>query len=96
MLLFKWLGTFHAKNLHMLILINIVVVTFSCFEYSHANFWEFCCSVGSFRVISHYQAALYTARRDEMCSIVEVTFRYLADRPQVHSEISGLPFMVKT
>ena len=29
-----------------------------------------------------------------MCSIVEVTFRYLADRPQVHSDISGLPFMV--
>ena len=29
-----------------------------------------------------------------MLSIVEVTFRYLADRPQVHSEVSGLPFMV--
>ena len=29
-----------------------------------------------------------------MCDIVEVTFRYLADRPQVHSDVSGLPFMV--
>ena len=96
MSLFKWLGAFHAKNLHMLILINIVVVIFSCYDTSNSNFRGFCCSVGSFRVISHYQAALYTARRDEMCSIVEVTFRYLADRPQVHSEISGLPFMVKT
>ena len=47
-----------------------------------------------FRIISHYDAALYTARRSEMCDIVEVTFRYLADRPQVHSDVSGLPFMV--
>ena len=51
-------------------------------------------SVGEFRIISHYEAAVFTARRDEMLSIVEVTFRYLADRPQVHSEVSGLPFMV--
>ena len=51
-------------------------------------------SVGTFRIISHYDAALYTARRSEMCDIVEVTFRYLADRPQVHSDVSGLPFMV--
>lgn len=51
--------------------------------------------VGQFRIISHYNAALFTARRDEMCSIVELTFRYLADRPQVHSDVSGLPFMVR-
>ena len=51
-------------------------------------------SVGQFRIISHYNAALFTARRDEMYSIVKVTFRYLVDRPQVHSDICGLPFMV--
>ena len=42
-------------------------------------------SIGTFRIISHYEAALFTARREEMCGIVEDTFRYLADRPQVHS-----------
>ena len=30
-----------------------------------------------------------------MCGIVEDTFRYLADRPQVHSELSGKPFEVR-
>ena len=29
-----------------------------------------------------------------MCSIVEDAFRYLADRPQVHSDLSELPFQV--
>ena len=54
----------------------------------------FCFSIGDVRIISHYEAAVFTARRNEMCEIVEVTFHYLVDRPQVHSEVSGLPFMV--
>ena len=44
--------------------------------------------------MSHYNAALYTARRLEMCEIVEMTLFYFLDRPQVHSPLSGLPFMV--
>ena len=31
-----------------------------------------------------------------MCAIVELTFRYLIDRPVVHSDLSGLPFMVSS
>ena len=46
--------------------------------------------------MSHYDAALYTARRLEMCEIVEMTLFYFIDRPQVHSPLSGLPFMVST
>ena len=34
------------------------------------------------------------ARRTEMLEIVEATLFYLVDRPVVHSEVSGLPFMV--
>ena len=50
--------------------------------------------VGDFKLMSHYDAALYTARRLEMCEIVEMTLFYFIDRPQVHSPLSGLPFMV--
>ena len=46
------------------------------------------------KVMSHYDAALYTARRLEMCEIVEMMLFYFLDRPQVHSPLSGLPFMV--
>ena len=52
--------------------------------------------VGDFKLMSHYDAALYTARRLEMCEIVEMTLFYFVDRPQVHSPLSGLPFMVIT
>ena len=52
--------------------------------------------VGDFKLMSHYDAALYTARRLEMCEIVEMTLFYFIDRPQVHSPLSGLPFMVIT
>ena len=52
--------------------------------------------VGDFKVMSHYDAAIYTARRLEMCEIVEMTLFYFIDRPQVHSALSGLPFMVST
>ena len=47
-----------------------------------------------FKVMSHYEAAIFTARRLEMCEIVEMTLFYFLDRPQVHSPLSGLPFMV--
>ena len=46
--------------------------------------------------MSHYDAAIYTARRLEMCEIVEMTLFYFIDRPQVHLALSGLPFMVST
>ena len=44
--------------------------------------------------MSHYDAAIFTARRLEMCEIVELTLLYLQDRPVVHSEVSALPFLV--
>ena len=44
--------------------------------------------------MTHYEAAIYTARRLEMCEIVEMTLFYFLDRPMVHSPLSGLPFMV--
>ena len=50
--------------------------------------------VSGFKIMSHYDAALFTARRLEMCEIVEMTLFYFLDRPQVHSPLSGLPFMV--
>ena len=44
--------------------------------------------------MTHYDASVYCARRMEMLNIVEATLFYLVDRPVVHSEVSGLPFMV--
>ena len=44
--------------------------------------------------MTHYEAAIYTARRLEMCEIVEQTLFYFLDRPMVHSPLSELPFMV--
>ena len=52
------------------------------------------CSLDGVRVLSRFDAAVYTARRTEMLEIVEATLFYLVDRPVVHSEVSGLPFMV--
>ena len=52
------------------------------------------CSLDGVRVLSRFDAAVYTARRTEMLEIVEATLFYLDDRPVVHSEVSGLPFMV--
>ena len=51
-------------------------------------------SVNGYKVMSHYDASLYTARRLEMCNIVEATFVYLIDRPIVHSPYSDKPVMV--
>ena len=64
---------------------GLFLTVFSCFF-----------RVGNFKLMSHYDAVLYTARRLEMCEIVEMTLFYLIDRPQVHSPLSGLPFMVST
>ena len=50
--------------------------------------------VCGFKIMSHYEAAIFTARRLEMCEIVEMTLFYFLDRPMVHSPLSGLPFMV--
>ena len=52
-------------------------------------------SIHSFKIMSHFDAVVYTARRFEMCEIVESTLFYLRDHPQVHSDVSGLPFMVR-
>ena len=50
--------------------------------------------VNGVRVMSRPDAAVYTARRLEMLHIVEDTLHYLVQRPVVHSELSGWPFMV--
>ena len=50
--------------------------------------------VCGFKMMTHYDAAIFTARRLEMCEIVEMTLFYFLDRPMVHSPLSGLPFMV--
>ena len=50
--------------------------------------------VNGVRVMSRHDAAVYTARRLEMLHIVEDTLHYLVQRPVVHSELSGWPFMV--
>lgn len=46
------------------------------------------------KIMSHQEAAIFTARRLEMCEIVELTLLYLRDRPRVHSDVSDLPFLV--
>ena len=45
-------------------------------------------------LITHQRAALYTARRQEMIQVVELTLFYLLQRPVVHSPMSDLPFQV--
>ena len=44
--------------------------------------------------MSRHDAAVYTARWLEMLHIVEDSLYYLVQRPVVHSELSGWPFMV--
>ena len=51
--------------------------------------------VDGVRQLTHLDAAIYSARRMEMLEIVEKSLYYLVDRPVVHSELSGLPYMVK-
>ena len=48
-------------------------------------------------VISHFQVAIYTARRDEMVDVVQATLFYMnPDAPiPVHSPYSALPYEVK-
>ena len=50
--------------------------------------------VDGVRQLTHLDAAVYSARRMEMLEIVEKSLYYLIDRPVVHSELSGLPYMV--
>ena len=50
--------------------------------------------VDGVRQLTHHDAAVYSARRFEMLEIVEKSLYYLIDRPVVHSELSGLPYMV--
>ena len=45
-------------------------------------------------IITHQQAALYTARRQEMIEVLETSFFYLITHPEVHSPLSDLPFQV--
>ena len=49
-------------------------------------------------VISHYQVALYSARRYEMVETVQATLFYMnPDAPiPVHSPYSALPYEVRT
>ena len=58
------------------------------------SFTDHFCSVDGVRVLTRFDVAVYTARRTEMLEIVETTLFYLIDRPVVHSEVSGLPYMV--
>ena len=44
--------------------------------------------------MSRHDAAVYTAQRLEMLHIVEDSLYYLVQRPVIHSELSGWPFMV--
>ena len=48
-------------------------------------------------VISHYQVALYSARRDEMVEVVQATLFYMnPDAPiPIHSAYSALPYEVR-
>ena len=48
-------------------------------------------------VITHFQAAIYTARRDEMVDVVQATLFYMnPDAPiPVHSAYSALPYQVR-
>ena len=47
-------------------------------------------------MITHFQAAIYTARRDEMVDAVQATLFYMnPDAPiPVHSPYSALPYQV--
>ena len=53
-------------------------------------------SIDGVRTLTHFDAAVYTARRLEMLRIADATLFYLVKRPVVHSELSGLPFMVRS
>ena len=48
------------------------------------------------KVMSHESAAIYTARRFEMCDVVDRTLFYLVGRPVVHSDYSVMPFLVSS
>ena len=45
-------------------------------------------------IITHQRAALFTARRQEMIEVLERSFFYLLNHPEVHSPHSEIPFQV--
>ena len=46
-------------------------------------------------MLTHRQAALFSARRLELCDVVESTLVYLRPDSRVHSYLSPLPYQVK-
>ena len=47
-------------------------------------------------VMTHRKAAVFTARRIELCEIVQSTLLYLHPDSRVHSYLSPLPYQVIT
>ena len=45
--------------------------------------------------MTHRRAAVFTARRIELCEIVQTTLSYLHPDSRVHSYLSPLPYQVK-
>ena len=45
--------------------------------------------------LSHRQAAVFTARRLELCEVVDGTLFYLRPDSRVHSYLSPLPYEVR-
>ena len=46
-------------------------------------------------MMTHRQAAVFTARRLELCDVVESTLVYLRPDSRVHSYLSPLPYQVR-
>ena len=46
-------------------------------------------------MMTHRQAAVFTARRLELCDVVESTLVYLRPDSRVHSYLSSLPYQVR-
>ena len=86
------------------ILINAILVIKGLYSHHFFHFIEtFLFLLYSFGryfgiVISHYQVALYSARRDEMVEAVQSTLFYMnTEAPiPVHSTYAALPYEVRT
>ena len=53
-------------------------------------------TIGGFGMtMTHRRAAVFTARRIELCEIVQTTLSYLHPDSRVHSYLSPLPYQVK-
>ena len=101
-----WLGML----MHFIIRVDLLVfngaieagMKYFCFSF-RLSLWfdDFIIFLFSFRryfgiVITHFQVAIYTARRDEMVDVVQATLFYMnPDAPiPVHSPYSALPYQV--